>query len=72
MTIHWKVVEEYFTVVLFVFQVSPVCNFGKFIELLILALSGIKGLTSICDFSYNQRARDMLGICSVIHMCCRI
>ena len=22
--------EQYFTVVLFVFQVSPVCNFGKF------------------------------------------
>ena len=29
MTIHWKAVEQYFTVVLFVFQFS-VCNFGKF------------------------------------------
>ena len=28
MTIHWKAVEQYFTVVLFVFQFNPVCNFG--------------------------------------------
>ena len=32
MTIHWKVVEQYFTVVLFVFQFYPVCNVGKFIN----------------------------------------
>ena len=34
MTIHWKAVEQYFTVVLllwFVFQLNPVCNVGKFI-----------------------------------------
>ena len=30
MTIQWKAVERYFTVVLFVFQFNPVCNFGKF------------------------------------------
>ena len=30
MTIHWKAVEQYFTVVLFVFRFSPVFNFGKF------------------------------------------
>ena len=30
MTIHWKAIEQYFTVVLFVFQFFPVCNFGKF------------------------------------------
>ena len=29
MTIHWKAVEQHFTVVLFVFQVYPVSNFGK-------------------------------------------
>ena len=28
MTISWKGVEQYFTVVLFVFQFYPVCNFG--------------------------------------------
>ena len=28
----WKAVEQYFTVVLFVSQVYPVCNFGKFID----------------------------------------
>ena len=32
MTIHWKAVEQYFTVVLFVSQFYPVCNFGKFID----------------------------------------
>ena len=32
MTIHWKAVEQYFTVVLFVFQLDLVCNFGKFIH----------------------------------------
>ena len=31
-TIHWKSIEQYFTVVLFVFQLNPVCNFGKFIS----------------------------------------
>ena len=29
MTIHSKAVEQFFTVVLFVFQFYPVCNFGK-------------------------------------------
>ena len=33
MTIDWKAVQQYFTVVLFVFQFYPVCNFGKFISL---------------------------------------
>ena len=28
MTFHWKVVEQYFTVVLFVFQFYSVSNFG--------------------------------------------
>ena len=32
MTIHWKAVEHYFTMVLFVFQFYPVCNFGTFIR----------------------------------------
>ena len=32
MTIHWKAVEQCFTVVLFVFQFYLVCNFGKFIS----------------------------------------
>ena len=32
MTIHWKAVEQCFTVVLFVFQFASVCNFGKFIN----------------------------------------
>ena len=32
MTIHWKAVEQYFTVRLFVFQLYIVCNFRKFIN----------------------------------------
>ena len=32
MTLHWKAVEQYFTVVLLVFQFYPGCNFGKFIN----------------------------------------
>ena len=28
-TIHWKVIEQYFTVVMFVFQFYPVCNLRK-------------------------------------------
>ena len=32
MTIHWKAVEQCFTVVLFVFQFYPFCNFGTFIH----------------------------------------
>ena len=44
MTIHWKAVEQYFTVVLFVFQFYPVCNFGKFIKFG-LALSEVNLIT---------------------------
>ena len=32
MTIHWKAVEQYFTLLLFVFQFYPLCNFGEFIK----------------------------------------
>ena len=32
MTIHWKAVEQYFTVVLFVFQCYPLCSFDRFIN----------------------------------------
>ena len=32
MTIHWKPVEQYFTVKLFVFQFYPVCNFRNIIN----------------------------------------
>ena len=40
MTIHWKAVEQYFTVVLFVFQFYPVCNFAKSFSVFGLVLSG--------------------------------
>ena len=32
MTIHWKAVEQYFTLVFFVFQFYPVCYFEKFVS----------------------------------------
>ena len=32
MTTHWKAVEQYFTVELFVFQFSSVCSLVKFIS----------------------------------------
>ena len=42
-TIHWKTVEQYFTVMLSVFQFYPVCNFGKLINCR-LGMSGLKGV----------------------------
>ena len=33
LTIHWKAIEQYFAGVLFVFRFSPVCYFGKFINI---------------------------------------
>ena len=32
MTIYWKAVEQYFTVVMFVFQFHPSCHFKKFMN----------------------------------------
>ena len=32
MTIQWEAVEQYFTVMLFVFQFCPVCNFENFVN----------------------------------------
>ena len=47
MTICWKAVKQYFTVLLFIFQYYPVCNFGKFINVGLGALSGVKGFIII-------------------------
>ena len=56
MPIHWKAVEQYFTVVLFVFQCNPVCNFGKFISfgLGTVKSEGIKILLSWRLDSFNR------------------
>ena len=45
-SVRWKAVEQYFTVVLFVFQFYPVCIFFEKCSVLNLALSGVKGLIS--------------------------
>ena len=42
MTTHWKAVDQYLTMVLFVFQFNPVIYCGKFIN---FGLPGVKGLT---------------------------
>ena len=44
MTIYWKAVEQYITVVLFAFKFFLVCNFGKFInfELVIVVSERVK------------------------------
>ena len=47
MTIHWKVVEQYFAVVLFVLQFYPVCNFGKFIKFGLGTVT-MKGFYEVC------------------------
>ena len=47
MTIHWKAVEQYFTVVLFLFQLYAVCYFAKNSTILDLALSRVKRFTNL-------------------------
>ena len=50
MTIHWKAVEQYCTVVLFVCQFYPVCNYGKFISLELGAVKSeiVKRILTLC------------------------
>ena len=38
MSIHWKAVEQYFTVLPFVLQFYQACNFGKFSKLQYITL----------------------------------
>ena len=38
---YWKATEQFFTLVLFVFQFHPVCNFGN-VRVMDLAVSGVK------------------------------
>ena len=53
MTIHWKDIEQYFTVVLFVFHFYPVCNFVKFVdfELSIVMSERVKELKATILYS---------------------
>ena len=50
MTMHWKAAEQYFTVVLFVFQFYPVCNFGKFIRFGLGIVRSERVNGSVCCF----------------------
>ena len=46
MTIHWKAVEQYLTVVLFVFQ-FPICKFGKFINFELVTVTSERATESV-------------------------
>ena len=50
MTIHGKAVEEYFTVVLFVFKFFPLSNFEKFIHFG-LGIVRVKGSSHLADYN---------------------
>ena len=52
MTIHWKAVEQCFTVVLVVFQFYPVYNSGKFINV------GLGTVKSESDNSNNNNSNS--------------
>ena len=45
MTIHWKAVELYFSVVPFVFSILQSLNFGKFINFGLGMVSHVKSIT---------------------------
>ena len=51
MTLHWKAVEQYLTVVLFVFQFYPVCNFGKRLN---FGLGTVKSEENLCLHSIKK------------------
>ena len=59
MTIHWKVVERYFTVVLFVFSLTNFIILEK-LSILELALSGVKGLRCSEDVMFRLAFHTML------------
>ena len=54
--IRWEAVEQYFTVVLFVFQFYLVCNFGKFVNFGLGVLLGVK------KFKYNNTLSNTISI----------
>ena len=45
-TIHWKAVEQSFSVVLFVVQFYPVCNFGKLMKFGLRTIRSERGFVS--------------------------
>ena len=65
MTINWKAVEQYFTVVLFVFRFYSVCNFGKSISFGLVTVRSerikhstglyLDALLQVCHFGLHCR-----------------
>ena len=59
MTIHWKAVEQYFTVVMFVFQFYPVCNFGKFINFVLDTVRSERVFTLSGKYTMNRKSVEV-------------
>ena len=70
MTIHWKAVEQYFTMVLFVFQFQAVCHFEKkYINfgLSTVRIDRVKGVILVVDFSlFSVLEHQDVGIKSML------
>ena len=68
MIVRWKAVEQYFTVVLFVFQFHPVCNLGKFISFGLGTVSSERvkvaaiGLLISCSSAFNSHTDKLVEI----------
>ena len=56
MATHWNAVEQYFTVVLFVFQFYPVFNFGNFLNVGLDTVRSerVKETTTLHDLQFNS------------------
>ena len=65
MTIDWKVVKQYFTIVLFVVEFYPVCNFGK-LSLLDFVLPGMKRLNTYLNV-YLPRTNNAYLLIQILH-----
>ena len=68
MTIHWKAVEQYLTVVLFVFQFYSVCNFGKFIN---FGLDTVRSERFNCFFFSKRKTENLEKFLQTVNDWCK-
>ena len=70
MTIHWKAVEQYFTVVLSVFQFNPACNFGEFINFGLGTVRGenVKNRLVLCSSEQTVNFLTMKALFRTVHL----
>ena len=64
MTIYWKAVEQYFSVVLFVFQ-FPVCMFAKFIDIGLGTINNQRVKIKLFLTVYSRRSEDSVWVSNV-------